>query len=95
MWYLVLYITGAYAPAMAIIPEKYPTEQACHDAANGKVWSEKWSHGCIPAPQPTSMCNVSVMPGSAYGILVPCDHPVASPKPNCVTNINSGKLECN
>jgi hypothetical protein len=51
MWYLVLYILGQ-GSAIQIIPEKYPTETACHDAAsgNGMTGFSRWSHSCIPAP---------------------------------------------
>ncbi len=45
MYYLVLYILGQ-GSAMAIIPEKYHSEEACHAAAK----KDGWEHRCIEAP---------------------------------------------
>lgn len=45
MWYMVLYILGQ-GSSTAIIPEKYPTEEACSQAA--KPWDDQFR--CIKAP---------------------------------------------
>lgn len=52
MYWLVLYIATGYpsaSAAIAIVPEKYPTEKACYEAA--RAWPEKAK--CIPAPAQT------------------------------------------
>ena len=70
MWYLVLYIIGNnYAPygAMSIIPEKYPTEQSCKDAASTWRLSDQQNgretYKCIKAPTPE---YVDAMPLMSY-----------------------------
>jgi hypothetical protein len=112
MYWLVLYIASGYpAPsaAIAILPEKYPTEQACKEAA--KSWSPNKAE-CIPAPvavtlskpcdNPNGICplpqydsqgNLKVNPYPGYYCgQYPC---AIGNTPNCVTNISSGKVECN
>lgn len=44
MWYLVLYILGQ-GSSVLIVPEKYPTEEACSQAA--KPWGADFT--CIKA----------------------------------------------
>lgn len=48
MWYLVLVFGGYNDRGMAavVIPDKYPTEQACRVAAKGEA-----NFKCIPAPK--------------------------------------------
>jgi hypothetical protein len=48
MWYLIITLAGSNGNGVAavVIPDKYPTEQACKDA--GRYTS---SSKCIPAPQ--------------------------------------------
>lgn len=70
MWYLVLYLT-TNSPAIAVIPEKYPTEEACHNAASGESWKDRWNHSCIKAPT-TTMCHQSV-PNTNLVIPVLCE----------------------
>lgn len=43
MFWLILYYTS-----VVIIPTPYPTEDACHKAA--EVWVVPKQHSCIPAP---------------------------------------------
>ena len=95
MWYLVLYIIGQ-GSTVAIIPEKYPTEEACHAAAK----PDRWEHSCIPAPIQAINDSGPVIKDlngricySVGNNSYTCTGKIDMPK--CVTNINSGKLECN
>lgn len=45
MFYLVLMILGQ-GSAISVIPQQYPTEDACKEA--GSKWN--WGYRCIPAP---------------------------------------------
>ncbi len=60
MFYLVLYYITGYGVAMNTIPQPYPTEQACHEAA--KI--NKWSHSCVPAPVKSCVMKVRPFPSN-------------------------------
>lgn len=89
MYWLILYYTS-----VIVLPEKYPTEEACHKAA--EVWVVPKQHACIPAPKIEYNCTTTKSNGDGTYSAVPsiCNPPINN-MPKCVTNINSGKLECN
>lgn len=75
MWYLLVWINSAYASSLVVIPEKYPTEEACHAAAK----SDRWTHSCIPAPKPE---YVDAMPLTSYPKSLICTVDGKNCKPN-------------
>jgi len=83
MYWLVLIIAssgyGNSSAAMIVIPEKYPTELACKDAGRGMSLIK---YECIKASAAKQLTKEEVLE-------------LIQPVNKCVTNINSGKLECN
>lgn len=102
MFFLLLYFSNTFAPV--VMPQPYSKEQ-CEKLSKEYI---SMRGICIPAPvyKPTSMCNMAV---GNVAFPVPCDPPASAAgyycgqypdkciisKPNCVQNLNSGKLECN
>ena len=64
MWYLILVLCGSN---FIQIPEKYPTEQSCRDAAEVWIASNISKHisTCVPAPKLVNTQNcISLGKGS-------------------------------
>jgi hypothetical protein len=85
MWYLII---GIYNGGV-IIPEKYPTYEACKEAM------EPHSGKCIKAPTYNCMTTKNNGDGSYSAVPSFCYPPIIDNMPKCSVNPTTGKLECN